>query len=295
MMIKFREYLFSPREIYVQTRTGYGLYFFVSILLCNIGFILYLFKENKTKIGTIFYFSICTILLYFHGTKGSIVTLLLVYILYQVHVNRKAISLSRALTISFILSGALILLFSAFKKADNDAPLFLSIAGYADYTRNAIMVIDSPPPKYPYLGRIAFEEEVYSRIPRALMPNKPKNFGSYHLAEYYFPSWFEGDTGSPSFGIGVQYADFGPFILFILPLLYGLAAYITCGIIKLNERQRRVDLFIVMLFFAGIVIMPLGSGYLLPETLVFAYFLQKFATIRFRFGNAHAENVTSTI
>ena len=70
-----------------------------------------------------------------------------------------------------------------------------------------MLVIDSHfPLQY---GRLTMEAGTIGRIPRLLMPNKPKNLASCISMISSFPSTWMRDAGAPDFGIGVQYADFG--------------------------------------------------------------------------------------
>ena len=283
VLITYRQYISEPRLIYTSTRTGWGPIFFVSILLCDIAFVLFLFKAKKSIFTQIIFWVSCPLLLYLHGTKGSILSLALVYVLFRVNVQNKPFGFTKAFGVGLVLITVFIAIFAVFRRADNDTSLLLSIAGYSDYDRNGMNVIDHPMPGYPFLGRIALEQEFYTRIPRAVMPNKPKNFGPFLLAEYYFPSWFESDTGSPAFGIGARYADFGPFTLIIEPLLNGIIFAFASGIARVNQKLKRIDLFIVMLFFSGITLLPVGTGFLLPETLCFAWLVQRCAALRIYF------------
>jgi hypothetical protein len=100
------------------------------------------------------------------------------------------------------------------------------------------------------------------------MPDKPKDFGSFKLARTYFPAWFQGDSGSPAFGIGEQYADFGVFAIILICIWSALSGRVIAFLVASLRRRPEPARFVVLLFFSGVNIIPLGSGYLLPETIV---------------------------
>ena len=149
--------------------------------------------------------------------------------------------------------------------------LFSIVAGYADYSRNAVMLVDDD--KSISFGRLTFESNFYSRIPRALFADKPKDFGGFSLAMKYFPESFRQDEGVPSFGIGVFYADFSVLSILFLALCNFIGGIITkCFVKRLAIYQSPID-FVVVVFMSGITLLPIGSGYLLPEHLVLSFFL----------------------
>ncbi len=81
----------------------------------------------------------------------------------------------------------LVLLFAA-TMALGEGPVeaLEAVSQYSDYTRNAMLVIDSHfPLQY---GRLTVESQTFSRIPRFLMPSKPKNFGAFYLVDQFFPT-----------------------------------------------------------------------------------------------------------
>jgi hypothetical protein len=110
-------------------------------------------------------------------------------------------------------------------------------------------------------------------VPRILAPDKPKDYGGFRLASIYYPTWFEGDTGYPAFGIGVQYADFGVFAILLICVWSAMSGVAVSLLV--NSLKSRLDpgRFIILLFFSGVVVIPLGAGYLLPETCLLGVML----------------------
>lgn len=266
IILEFREFLLAPREIYMRTRTGYGLNFFGSAVMMYLAFITYLFKKRKSLIGGFLLFTVCVAIIYLHGSKGEVLGLVEVFILYRVYILGHSVNIGSA--VASVTAIALVgsIAFALFGGISDIGELALSMSAYSDYTHNAILVIDDPKGQF-YWGKLTVEDEVYSRVPRLIMPNKPKDYGSFKLASIYYPAWFQGDTGSPAFGIGVQYADFGVFAIAVISLwsiLYGWMVSLLVASLKSRPEPGR---FVVLLFFAGVGIIPLGDGYLLPETI----------------------------
>jgi hypothetical protein len=269
ILIEFREFLLFPREIYMRTRTGYGIEFFGSSLLMYLALITYLFKRKKSLSGGVVLGGICIALIYLHGSKGELLELIEIFILYRVYILRRAVTFASAVASIGAIALVGCLSFALFEGLTNVGELAVSMAGYSDYTQNAILVIDNPNGQF-FWGRLTLEDEIYTRIPRLIMPNKPKDFGSFKLASIYYPEWFQGDTGSPAFGIGEQYADFGVFAIILISLWSVLSGWVAALLVASLRRRPEPGRFVVLLFFSGVDIIPLGSGYLLPETIVLA-------------------------
>jgi hypothetical protein len=149
------------------------------------------------------------------------------------------------------------------------AELLLSLSQYADHTRNAVMVIDDPDLPLSH-GRIAAETAFYARVPRVLFPDKPKDYGFLKLTgRYFFIADWEG-IGSPDFGIGIQYADFGRFAIFYLMAWAAVAAAFAKSFALKLKTASHPATFIMFLFFADVTLLPLGVSYLAPEHFLVA-------------------------
>lgn len=270
----FWQDLFNPRAIYIATRTGFGLFFFISIFFCYIGFILILFDPKcKWMIKMVAGIFSC-FFAYIHGSKGQVLAVIFIAMLYvAVHLKKKVNFTSFVkIMIPFLMFGSgVFFMMSTGLDVEN---LVEVMAGYSDFSRNAALLVDSN--ASPELGKIFFEDNVYSRIPRAFDPDKPKDFGAFALAKEYFPAAFDNDQGVPSFGIGTYYADFGLFCVPILMFAGFFSGMMTRVFVERTARFRSPADFIVLCFFCGIPIIPVGSGYLLPEyvlTGLLVYFL----------------------
>lgn len=263
ILIEFRAYLLHPREIYNQTRTGYGAYFFGSTMFGNLAFVIYLFKKNKGKIAMFFFYFFCAALMYFHGSKGQLLTLVIIRVLFAVYVQQRKVKFLAALAAVSLFAVMGIASFAAFTDFNDLSEILLFVTGYSDYTKNAMMVIDDPT-LGPYYGQLTLERAFYSRIPRALMPDKPKDYGGFKLARIYYPAEYREDSGSPDFSVGLDYADFGPFAILWIGFQGMASAYLIGILIPLLRIRPHPSTFIILLYFCGQSMIPAGLG-ALPE------------------------------
>src|SRR5438477_4643497 len=272
VLIEFREFIFDPRQIYMQTRTGFGIQAFVSSTLAYIAVILMLFaKRSKIiKVAVIF---LAAGLLSLHGSKGQVLSLVSILLLYYVYVLGRKITFAASMIVYLCTAIIVLLLFAATMSLGEDAADALeAISKYSDYTRNAMLVIDS---HYPLqYGRLTIESNTLGVVPRQLMPGKPKNFGTFALAEEFYPEWFDKDTGSPAFGVGLQYADFGSWAIVYLAFMAALRGWLARIFVNRLKVTRHPADFFVVVFLADVSVFPLGVGWLVPEALVVALFLR---------------------
>lgn len=287
-IIEYKDYLLSPRNIYTQTRTGSGASFFISITLSYISFILFLLSHKKPLIPSITYISILATSLLLHGNKAPIIVLLFIYLTYSTTIKGKVFTFASSLRYGLITTGFILALFSATLSENMKENLLLGIASYSDYNRNYALVIDSPPPLQ--LGKLTFEGTFISLIPRAIFPEKPKNFGTFFLAERYYPEWFYLDTGSPAFGFGVTYADFGKLTFFYIFLTSTAIGALLRIFYNRARTQSNAGDFIMVLFLAGTPILELGSGYHIIPHIVIAFLLNLFIKLNWKLFQKKREN-----
>jgi hypothetical protein len=295
ILIEFSDLILSPREIYMKTRSGYGHMYFVSTALTYIAFVLILFKRQSFRGEKLLFFALAAILCLMHGSKGQVVVLLMIAIMYWAVAGDKQISVLRGLTLATAFAVGLGSMFYLFQWRHSDSAdgVFMLMSSYADYNRNAMMLIDDPTLE-PQYGRLTVEQNVYTRVPRVLYPAKPKDWGTFWLAKKYYPVWFEKETGAPSFGIlGVPYADFGSFAI-----LYMMAWSAITGVLlkffvsRLRTYQSPAD-FVVVLFLCGVSVIPGGVGYMLPEHLIIAVGLALLLRIRFHLTSRETARVAT--
>jgi hypothetical protein len=272
VLIQFREFIFDPRQIYTQTRTGFGIQGFISSTLAYIAVILILFSK-RSKTVKVFTILLATGLLSLHGSKGQVLSVGLILLLYYVYGLGRQVTFARAMIV-YVCTGMVVLSLFAVTMSlgENAADALEAISSYSDYTRNAMLVIDS---HYPLqYGRITIESNTLGLVPRQLMPGKPKNFGTFALAEEFYPEWFDSDTGSPAFGVGAQYADFGSLAIVYLALCGLFRGFLARIFVNRLKTTHHPSDFFMVVFLADVGLFPIGTGWLLPEALCVALFLR---------------------
>lgn len=266
VLIEFREYILQPRRIYELTRSGYGQYFYPSIMFSLVASICSFFFYKKSRVASIILITVNVILIFLHGNKWPIFIIFISFILYLSYIENKRIKLMFLLK-SFVAIAVIVTVFFSYTYSGGN-PLE-NMAYYSDYTRNAIIVASSNNFDFMY-GKLLFESELYSRIPRALWPSKPDDFGALYLAKVFFPDAFYRNQGAPAFGYGELYADFGyltPIWLIISGVFKGIVAKFFS--IK-TQNKKSAHYFIIFLFCIGVSVIPVSMGWLFPEHLVVA-------------------------
>jgi hypothetical protein len=273
ILLQFPEYLLDPRQIYQHTRTGFGVNFYLSSTLAYLAVILIQFSKRSMPVKG-FVFLVAGVILSLHGAKGQVLSLILLLALYEVYVRRKKFKLLQSLIAAAGLGVLIFLLFVASQAlGDSPAEMLESISQYSDYTRNAMLVIDSHFPRQ--YGRLTLEAQIIGRIPRVLWPGKPRNFGGLYLDDQFFPEALDEDIGAPDFGMGIEYADFGVFAIVYLAGMAVLRGWLARVFVRrLGYFNHPADFFIVGIL-AGLSLFPVGGvGWFLPEALIVAFALR---------------------
>ncbi len=273
LLFQFPEYILSPRELYAHTRTGFGINFYLSSTLAYLAVILIEFSGQSRWIKG-FVILVAAAVLSLHGTKGQVLSLVLVLALFEVYVRKRKLKLLPSLSVGVGLGFLLLGLFAAtMTLGDTPTEAVEAISSYSDYTRNAMLVIDSHfPLQY---GRLTLEGQIIGRIPRVLMPSKPKNYGALYLDEVFYPEAVDLDAGLPDFGIGAQYADFGVFAIVYLAAFAMLRGWLAQIFVRRLAYSRHPADFFLVAFLADISLFPIGGiGWLLPEAIIVALFLR---------------------
>lgn len=278
VLIKFRSDITDPRQIYMETRTGYGVYFFLSLTLAYLAFILLLFARRVGKAEISFFLLLCVGFTWLQGSKGHMLGFVFILALHLVYVQGRRIRLFKFLLFTASMAVLGLVLFIVTTPALILEGGLQGLSGYSDYTRNGMLVIDSG--IGPYYGQLTLENQVYPRIPRVLDPEKPEAFGDLYLAEHFYPDRFAMHAGAPAFANGTWYADFG---VMALPLLLA-AGFLSGMMLKLFMRSllkyRSPGDFIMVLFACGVPLITLGSTFLLPESLILAVLANGFFCMR---------------
>lgn len=258
ILIRYRQFIGMPREIYIATRTGFGPLFFLSSFAAYLSLILLLFSGNRSRLQKVVFSTVALVLLYLHGSKGQILFFFLILLYFSVFVQQRKFSLGKLLQILGAVSFLVLLMFYSSFSDTTALDLAEDVAGYADYTRNAMLVIDDPdlPPQY---GRLTAQESIYSLVPRAVFPDKPDAFGELWLAQRYFPIAFGLKTGAPAFGIGVLYADFGPFAILVYSLEWLVSGMVMKVLVSRLRRRPDAATFFLLLVTLQVPLIPAGA------------------------------------
>jgi hypothetical protein len=281
VLVEFRNNLGNPRQIYEQTRSGYGVYFFLSTTLCYLALILLLFKRRLRKFELTGFILVCLVFLWLHGSKNQMLLVFFILSAHWVYVRKRRISLARFAVYGGFLAVIGLVLFLLTN------PLLLlgggglqGIARYSDYTRNGMLIIDTD--LGPLYGKLTLEQELYSRVPRQLFPNKPKDFGGLYLAAHYYPDEFNLDNGAPAFSFGPALADFGVLALPVLMIENLLAGILLKIFVTGLRRFADPGNFTLTLFASGLTLIPVSTNFVLPESMALAIVISLIHSLRFR-------------
>ena len=267
LLLEFREYIFDPRRLYELTRTGAGAGYYLSSTAAYLATVLALFSRKSGVQKTLVILA-AVVVLSLHGSKGQVLSLLLLVVMFEVYVRRRKLKILPALLASLGFAIVLIGMFAATMALGDFGEALETLSSYSDYTRNAMLVIDSNLPRQ--YGRLTWESNVIALVPRALMPDKPKDYGAFYLDQEFYPSKMELDQGVPAFGVGVQYADFGALAIVYLGLFAAFRGWLARVFVGRVRQTRHPADFIVLAFLAGITLLPIGIGWPLPETFLVA-------------------------
>jgi hypothetical protein len=271
VLLEFPQYILDPRQIYIQTRTGFGVSFYISATLAYLAVVLILFSK-RSFLAKAFVILVSGLVLSLHGSKGQVLSLIFLVVIFEIYVMGRRFKLMPALAASGGIAAVGLGLFAATMVLGSPLEAIEALSEYSDYTRNAMLVIDSNIPRQ--YGRLTWESNTLSRVPRVLMPSKPKNFGAFYLDEEFYPEWFDGDTGSPAFGVGVQYADFGVLAIPYLAFFAALRGWLAHLFVNRLRLTRHPADFVLVAFLADVSLFPIGAGWLLPETIIVALVLR---------------------
>jgi hypothetical protein len=290
VVIKFRHDLADPREIYTQTRVGYGQYFLLSIAFIYLALILLLFSRRAKKFELSIFMLFSLVLTWLQGSKGHMLGLFFILALYFVYVRDIRIRFFKFFGIAIVTSVFGLGLFLLTTPALLLNGGLRGLSNYSSYTRNAMLVIDSG--IGPLYGKLNLEDQIYPRIPRIIDPNKPRDYGDFYLAKRFFPTEFAENVGAPAFGDGLWFADFHIFALPILMVLGILAGALLKMCARATCETRTPGAFILMLFAAGMPLIPISGTFLLPETLIFAIVANGLYAIHLRSSRENARELT---
>jgi hypothetical protein len=269
ILVQYRALLAQPRHIYEATRTGYGVWFIGSTFFLNLGFVLFLFVRRKTLAKTAIFLFLLALFTYWHGNKSPVIGYCMIWVMFRVYIERKAIRAWVSLTLLSTFGALVLLLFLLPSGGSNGVEMLTSVVSYADAVRNTMILIDDPDGQR-YYGRLLLEGAIYPSIPRVLMPDKPKDFSGFRIVKIYNPANYRADQGSSAFDLGMEYADFGPFALVYLCLSSAVGAWLVSVAVAHLKRSPKLGGFIVLLYLSGQGVFSVNPPFFLPENLLLA-------------------------
>ena len=278
----------NPRMFYANTRIGGGIIYYIIIPLTI--FIYFYFitkiKYRKTnKVGYILSIVISTalicLLVYIFGQKSSFATigvLFLSTIYYKGNKeSRNRLFFTLGLSFALVCVGVFVL-YSRQQEIQVNG-ILSSLARYSDYIANFNDLVDIYD-NYQY-GRILFENEFYSYIPRFIWEGKPELFGSLALGLEvpHLVDWAKSLTGAPSFGpLGSAYGDFGVFAVVIKCIKDWIFAYFAIGFERRLTKSYNFWDHFLFLTFAGVAIFSITLAAIPLYQLLVIFVLYKFTT-----------------
>ena len=142
IIVEFSQYIASPRKIYELTRTGYGSSFFISILTSVLAILFSFYVYRKKKVLSLLVVFLNAVLIYLHGNKGPIIILFLSWLLYRRYIEEKSFSIKQLMIYGVSVSVVIIAFFYFTFQVELNS-ILEAMAGYSDYTRNAILLFNS--------------------------------------------------------------------------------------------------------------------------------------------------------
>ena len=222
ILYHFSDFIFQPREIYAGSRTGWGFYFYFSMMFQFLALIFALKTSNKYYI--LFSYILTFVLAYLHGSKGQLFSIIVLSYLFYLPLWR-SIFKKKVITQILFIPFFILIGYSIFalyhSQGTIERPLYDKIITYSDFSRNAMLIVDDEEISLSY-GNLLIEDYYISRIPRALWAEKPKDFGLHVLCKDYFIDQFYMDRGCAASGlIGPLFKDFG-YLTMIIVIFLGL-------------------------------------------------------------------------
>lgn len=249
----------NPRLFYTSTRLGGGIIYYVILPIGMFLFVYFISSIDATKninmLKIIFFVVLFGMFFYLFGQKAKIVSLM-VYTLSIYSVTRKRRDVNKKIFKYGIVFAIVILaIFSLYfaQQGIKMKNIMTTLINYSDYVDNFKKLVLYHK-DYQY-GKIFFEDEFYSYIPRALWKGKPELFGSLRLGLEVpaLREWTLAKTGAPSFGpIGSYYADFGVIGIFVAAIVDILFAKIAVFYDQLLEKNGfNIFNYLMLMTFVG--------------------------------------------
>ena len=276
----------NPRMFYANTRIGGGIIYYIIIPLTVFVYFYFVTKiryKRTKKVSYILSIGVSTALIclfvYIFGQKSSFATIGVLFLSTIYFKGNKESRNKLLFTLGFSFALVCVGVFVLYSRQQGIEVngILSSLARYSDYIVNFNDLVDIYD-NYKY-GKILFENEFYSYIPRFIWEGKPELFGSLALGLEVprLVDWAKSLTGAPSFGpLGPAYGDFGVFAVVIKCAKDWIFAYFAIGFErKLTKNYNFWDHFL-FLTFSGVVIFSLTLTAIPLYQLLVIFILYKF-------------------
>jgi len=251
--------IINPRELYTNTRLGYGhIYFLLGCIIRILMIVSFIYGSLFDKIISLI---LTLFITYVMGSKwiflSSVVILLFVYV-FKKKIN---VSIKNILIISFMIIPVLLVTFYIFtpfaRSSGNDLITFM-IHYFSEPVRNFAVELNYL--KDNYNGVLTFQNNFYALLPRFIFLDKPELFGSFVIAYTFYPEWTLSFTGAPSFGLfGTIFADLGYLSLIFISITSLINGFLI-GSIEKGMKINGISFTSVTAFFTLIGLPLLNVG-----------------------------------
>ena len=282
-------YIFEPRRLYEVSREGFGTHYFVLGFSLRLAALLLLMSNFR---GKGLFFTVLLAFSIFTGAKVNTYVIIMFAAMYFIVFSRAGRLNLKLLIKLFIIAFPLVYLLIWLTFQDSEINIFELLVAYVNEPwNNFTLLVQSFDLHFRdfFFGALTWENNVVSRIPRLLFPEKPYLFGGFRLADEYFPETVALGIGAPSFGSeGIVYADWGVLGLLMLISLKWLLSWVlgrlTC-LLTFNQTgsiQGNFLYFGVLLIMADIYFLTLPPSNNLVDNLVVVIGLSLLFGIKFK-------------
>lgn len=208
-------WLTNPREAYGGYRQGVGVIWVVFVNSIAMAALIYIFYSKSYGLKKLPYVMIFCLILYFSGSKGSILGVLLCF-LYSVSHNTNQIG--RKMTVIVVI--LLILLFSIITVLQGSYSSIYDSFTYFDYFYTTTLYQENIDAIRRATGSAQFLSYFWTFVPRFLFDSKPFEYGPVVVSSYLFP-------GAAELGYTPAYLEW-----VLVDLQFGIIGVGAIGLLK---------------------------------------------------------------
>lgn len=210
-------WLTNSRFAYQNYREGVGYLYVLSQFMFYLSFILLMYcldKKSHVILRIIFLFLFFSFILYFFGSKRSILTLLVIVVVYyNYYISRISLNYLFIIFIAIIL--AFLLLQFLYSSYDALTSLF-----YFNYYNSMIIFVEKVGTDFFYGS--ATLSSLWMFVPRAIYDDKPYVYAAAYVTDFVSPGSAEKGHFLGTLPWSVSYLDFGLFGLILSAIITGI-------------------------------------------------------------------------